>query len=498
MKKYPLFLLLLLILSNCIHPEGRSWIIPLTIDDAMLVYTPEQIEGFEKRRADVLQEMEPGYMILKSSDQQSYNLHQYRTNNYFYYLSGFESYNSYLILSKNEEEAFLLTMPEKNMRQEIYMGKQPSAEEIQSQYHADSVLSFKESREFILSILGSGKAIYVDRHNRELMDELGELAENYPEVEFRNAAPILDEKRVIKEPMELDRMQKACNITALSLTRVMHACEAEMHEFEMEAIIEGCYLEYGSGMPGFPSIVGSGPNSTTLHYEQNTRIMKDGDLLLMDIGADYGYYTADISRTIPVNGKFSTEQRAIYQLVLNAQHAGIEEMKPGKGVRDGHWAAREVMGKGLAELGLVTDIAAEWQLEFYCIHGSSHYLGMDVHDVGYYENDPGPEGDYKMKKTGSGRLLEPGMVLTIEPGIYIRENGLEQLDAMLGSKVDSSEIVAFTEAVRPIYDRYLHIGVRIEDDILITKEGNLVLSRYAPKEIDDIEQLMRLRSSSPR
>lgn len=491
MKKYPLFLLLLLILTNCNNPEGRSWIIPLTIDDSILVYTPEQMEGFEKRRAVVLDKMESGYMILNSADQWSYNRHEFRTNNNFYYLSGYKAYDSYLILSKDEGEEFLLTMAQKNIRKEIYDGGEATANDLQNLYGADKALSFAETSKFLSEISGSGKVVYLDMSNHVLMEKFNDLAANDTRLELRDAAPILNEMRVIKDPMEVERLQKACNITAMSLTRVMNQCKAGMYEFEMEAVIEGCYLEHGSAMPGFNSIVGSGPNSTTLHYEPNTRIMENGDLLLMDIGADYGYYTADISRTIPVNGKFSTEQRAIYQLVLDAQLAAIEVMKPGKGIRDGHWAGRNVMGKGLAELGLMTDAESEWQLEFYCIHGSSHYLGMDVHDVGYYENDPGPDGTYKMKKTGSGRTLEPGMVLTIEPGLYIREIGLEQVHEIFGSRVDSSEIESFLEAVRPVHDLYVNTGVRIEDDILITKEGNLVLSRYAPKEIDDIEQLMR-------
>lgn len=491
MKKYLLFLLLFSILTNCSDPGGRSWIIPLSIDDSVLVYTPEQLEGFEKRRAEVLEKMEPGYLILKSADQGSYNRHEFRTNNYFYYLSGYEAWDSYLILDKNDGKKFLLTLPEKNIRREIYDGEGVPEKKLQSVYGADKVLSYSETKEFIFEMIESGKALYLDMGNRELMDEISMLAGSDARPDIRDAARILDEMRLIKNSMELERIQKACNITAMSLLRVMNRCKAGLHEYEMEAVIEGCFLEYGSAMPGFPSIVGSGPNSTTLHYEPNTRLMENGDLLLMDIGADYGYYTADISRTIPVSGKFSTEQRAIYQLVLDAQLSAIKEMKPGKGVRDGHWRGREVMGKGLADLGLVTDAESDWQLEFYCIHGSSHYLGMDVHDVGYYESDPGPDGDYRMQNTGSGRILEPGMVLTIEPGIYIRENGLEQLGEIFESRVDSSELAEFAEAIRPVYEKYLNTGVRIEDDILITKEGNLVLSRYAPKEINDIEQLMR-------
>ena len=338
----------------------------------------------------------------------------------------------------------------------------------------------------------SGSTIYMDRTDRSFYTELSEKAEKSGNSEIIDVSDILHELRVVKEPMEVDRLQKACNITAKSLTEVMKACRPGKYEFEMEALIEGTYLKYGSAMPGFNPIVASGPNSTTLHYEPNTRLMEEGDLLLMDIGADYGYYTADISRTIPVNGKFSEEQRAIYQLVLDAQGAAIEQMTPKHEFLDGQQAARKVIADGLAKLGLITDPEAKWQANFYTIHGFSHYLGMDVHDVGHTGlTRSSYQGRSSIPKAVKSRKLEPGMVLTIEPGIYIREQGLNQIYELYRSEVDSMEIAAFVEAVQSEYLKYLHTGVRIEDDILITGEGNLVLSRHAPKEIDEIEQLMR-------
>ena len=292
---------------------------------------------------------------------------------------------------------------------------------------------------------------------------------------FMHIGELMDEFRVIKEPLEVEYMQKACNITAMALTNVMKECKPAMYEFEMEAVIEGTFLEYGAAMPGFNSIVGSGPNSTTLHYEPNTRLMEDGDLLLMDVGAEYGYYTADITRTIPVDGKFSAKQREIYELVLEAQKAAIEQMIPGHLFTDANDTIKEVINQGLAELGLITDPESSWQVSFYTIHGTSHYLGMDVHDVGRYHD----------------RELEPGMVITIEPGIYFREKALEQAQEMFKKDADSTEIDEFVKQIAPVYEQYVNIGVRIEDDILVTTEGNINLSRYAPKEIEDIEQIMR-------
>jgi Xaa-Pro aminopeptidase len=195
----------------------------------------------------------------------------------------------------------------------------------------------------------------------------------------------------------------------------------------------------------------------------------------MDIGAEYGYYTADITRTIPVNGRFTEQQRSIYQLVLESQKAAIEQLIPERKLSDANDTVRAVISRGLAELGLITDPESDWQVSFYTIHGTSHFLGLDVHDVGSYHE----------------RILKPGMVFTIEPGIYFRENALEQAQDLYKDDADSIDIAEFIEQIAPMYEQYVNIGVRIEDDILITSNGNINLSRYAPKEIDDIEQLMR-------
>jgi len=325
------------------------------------------------------------------------------------------------------------------------------------------------------SILKTESPIYIDRSDRLFEHEIQARVKENQKVDFRHIGDLVDELRVFKNSMEVERMQKACDITALSLTNVMRECKPGRYEFEMEAVIEGTFLEYGSQMPGFNSIVGSGPNSTTMHYEPNDRLMEDGDLLLMDIGAEYGFYTADITRTIPVNGRFSEEQSIIYQLVLDAQKAAIEQMTPGHLFSVANDTVKNIINKGLYDLGLITDPESPWQVTFYTIHGTSHFLGLDVHDVGSYR----------------GRELEPGMVLTIEPGIYFRENALEQAHEMFKRDADSTEIAEFIEQIAPIYEQYINIGVRIEDDILITRGGNINLSRYAPKEIDDIEQIMR-------
>ena len=219
-----------------------------------------------------------------------------------------------------------------------------------------------------------------------------------------------------------------------------------MHEYEVEALLEYVFRRSGAEHPGFPSIVGSGENSVILHYESNRRPMEAGDVVV-DIGAELHGYTADITRTFPVSGRFSEEQRRIYELVLKAQEAGIAAVRAGAPFGAAHRAAYPVLARGLAELGLVDDPGDAAGVSRFFMHGTSHYLGLDVHDVG----SPGP--------------LRPGAVLTVEPGIYI----------------------APAEDVDP---RWWNIGVRIEDDVLVTEEGPVVLSTGAPKTVEAIEALM--------
>lgn len=465
--------------------------IPVSVDPSDLIYTPAQMESFEVRRLDLIDSLDQGIVVLRSWDEKSYMRHEFRVNNYFHYLTGYAEPGAYLILDKNSFNPYTLSRPLENTRTLIYGGGTRPEEELKSLFRPDRLLSYREASLLIDSIMQTGTPVYTDRSDRSFVAELLKKSEADDHSSIRSIGLLVDEMRVIKSALEVERLQKACNITARALTTVMKECEPEMFEFEMESVIEGGFLSYGSAMPGFPSIVASGPNSTILHYEPNTRRMEDGDLLLMDIGAEYGYYTADISRTIPVNGRFSIEQSTIYQLVLDAQLAAIEQMKPGNMFMDGHMAAKEVIVKGLSQLGLITDSTSPWQIKFYILYPSSHFLGMDVHDVG----DMGGSFSSFMKETPNAsidsRLLEPGMILTIEPGIYFRVKGLKQLHQIFANEADSTEIEVFIEKVAPVYEQYINIGVRIEDDILITKEGNINLSRYAPKEIDDIEQLMR-------
>ena len=483
-------LVALLIFAGCRMPGGRSWIIPVTIDPSDLAMTPDQQDRFSERREQVLSLLEGATLILRSEQPAALNRHQYRPNNYFYYLTGCDVPRTYMVLS-DSEHPFTLSAPPESIRSMIYEGNPMQQEKMDVLFGPDRMVPFAVARRMIDSLARSGGIIYTDLSDREFAERIRRLAGESGASRIRSVGSLVNELRVIKGSKEVERLQKACNITSQSLVNVMRSCQPEMYEFEMEAIIEGTFLEYGAAMPGFSSIVGSGPNSTILHYEPNNRMMADGDLLLMDIGAEYGYYSADITRTIPVNGRFTREQREIYQLVLDAQKRAIEVMLPGNPIGMGHRTAGKVILRGLYELGLVTDTASAWQQGFYILYPSSHYLGLDVHDVGDYGSlfygffqDP-------LLNDDNSRILEPGMVLTIEPGLYFRENGLQQLYEIYESHADSSEIARFIEEVSPVYSKYVNIGVRIEDDILITQEGNINLSRYAPKEVVDIQQIMK-------
>jgi Xaa-Pro aminopeptidase len=255
-----------------------------------------------------------------------------------------------------------------------------------------------------------------------------------------NVIPILDSMRVVKDSAELAALRRAIYITTEGHKAAMQAARPGMYEYQLEAMIEYTFRNLGSDRVGFPSIVGSGPNSTVLHYDVNRRKMEQGDLVVIDIGAEYGQYTADVTRTIPIGGRFTARQRAVYNLVLATQRAAIEAIRPGVTFGELNEVARRYMRDHSQHLCGVQSC------DRYFVHGLSHWLGMRVHDV------------------GGNRILEPGMVFTVEPGIYIPEENL---------------------------------GVRIEDDVLVTEDGYEILSGGAPRTTEDIERLM-LSGSRPK
>ena len=276
--------------------------------------------------------------------------------------------------------------------------------------------------------------------------------------EFISLNHFLHEMRLYKSRYEIKLMRQAAKISAKAHKRAMQNCQPGMYEYQLEGELISEFIKNGARYTAYPPIVGSGPNTCILHYTNNSDEIADGDLLLIDSGAEYQCYASDITRTFPVNGKFSKAQREIYNLVLSAQAAALNEIKPGNHWNDPHDAAVRVLTEGMVELGILKgnpeDLIKNKDYAKYYMHRTGHWLGMDVHDV----------GDYKLD--GEWRMLEAGMVMTVEPGLYLSANS------------------------EGLSEQWRNIGVRIEDDVLVTKDGYDILSKDAPKTIDEIEELM--------
>jgi Xaa-Pro aminopeptidase len=284
-----------------------------------------------------------------------------------------------------------------------------------------------------------------DIYFNSLQESMKNLQNKYPNLGIKKIDEIIGEMRSIKSSGEIGLVQKAVDATVKAHIEAIKSCEPGMFEYQLQAVAEYCFTRAGAEYTGFPSIIGSGPNTQTFHYDANRRKMQSGDLVVMDVGAEYHGYPADITRTIPVNGKFTSAQKEIYELVLHVQQNTIDNICPGRIMFDVENSAMKIIGEGLTRLGIAADSS---NLKKYCPHRISHSIGLDVHDNGSIER------------------LVPGMVITVEPGIYIPE----------GSECDK---------------KYWNIGVRIEDDIVVTDKGRNVLSASAPKSVKDIEILMK-------
>lgn len=295
---------------------------------------------------------------------------------------------------------------------------------------------------------------------------------------IKNLTPTIHDMRKIKDTHEMEMLRHAIETTAAGLVEVMKSAEPAMNEKKFELILNFKFGQAGCENLGFGIQAASGPNSTHVHYGANNRKTEKGDMMVFDVGARSGFYSADISRSFPVSGKFTKEQKEIYGLVLKAQKTAIQNMTPGNSIGFASNSAVEVLNKGLAELGLITDPDSKWQQRFWIQHGFFHHIGLVVHDVGGYNG-----------------ILEPGMIITMEPGLYFPELYLETASKRLLRSVDKEEIEEFIKAVRPVFEKYINIGVRIEDDVYINIEGNEVISSGVPKEIDEIEALMKQKGN---
>lgn len=414
---------------------------------------------FKERRENLAGKLSDGIIVMKSGTIYQRNNdvdYDFRQSSNFYYLTGFEEPESAFIIDPSSDKPYILFVKPGNPQFEIWDGILAGTEGAVSVYKADKSLDISEFENVFEKYISEGKKIYYPYSDKSLNAFITSLSSN---VITADIEPVLAEMRLFKSAYEIEMMQKAIDITCDGLTATMKACKPGMYEYQLQAELEYIFKNEGSPRNGFPSIVGSGPNTTILHYETNRRKTEDGDLVVMDVGAEYGFYSADVTRTFPVNGKFSFAQKKIYNIVLAAQKQAIEFIKPGVRFSQVDSVARSVVKKGLEVIGLIKESDNTYG---FFMHSTSHWLGLDVHDAGSYTSD-GSEARFGKEN----RILEPGMVLTVEPGIYIREG---------------------KEGVDP---EYYNIGIRIEDDVLVTQNGYNLLSWKAPKEIKDIEKLMR-------
>jgi Xaa-Pro aminopeptidase len=430
---------------------------------------------YAQRRAKLMEKMQQGIAVFKNAGRD--------LDNDFYYLTGCEEQGAACLLIPEAQHKFILFVRPYSSVREIWSGKQYTLEETKKIYGADLVYPVDQFERVLLENLRGKSKLYYSLNDEPLNARIlalfqrpvGNLSLNVV-----NPLPMVHEMRLKKGPEEIRLLRKAVDITCDALNEVYKAVRPGMFEYEIQAIIEYFYRKNGAAV-GFPSIIGSGHNATMLHYNKNNRQTREGDLLLMDVGAAYGHYTADVTRTIPVSGSFSQRQREVYEVVLDAQKQAIAVAHPGVGIHKINQKAVEVINEGLFRLGLITDRNSDWQHRVSLMYYISHWIGLAVHDVG----GRGPDD-------GIGRRLETGMVFTVEPGIYIRKEMYDHLEEMLGRNApEKEELEIFLEAVMPAVEKYAGIGIRIEDDVLVTESGCEVLSRKVPKEIEEIEELMK-------
>jgi Xaa-Pro aminopeptidase len=428
---------------------------------------------FQRRRKQLMEMMgEKSVAILPAAPVRMRNRdveYDYRQDSDFYYLSGFPEPESLLVLVPGRAHGeYILFCRENDKEMETWNGPRAGQEGAVQDYGADDSFPIDDVDDILPGLLEDKERVFytMGAHpdfDQRLIGWVNRLRKQaragiHTPGEFVSLDHLLHEMRLYKSSAELKAMRRAAEISCLAHRRAMQTCRPGMKEYQVEAELEYIFHREGALGPAYASIVGGGANACILHYVENRATLKNGDLLLIDAGAEYDYYAADISRTFPVNGRFSRAQRSLYELVLEAQQAAIEQVRPGNHWNDPHKAAVQVLTEGLVALGLLQGkvaklIESEAYREFY-MHRTGHWLGMDVHDV----------GDYKVDD--EWRLLEPGMTLTVEPGLYVAGNN---------NRIDK---------------KWWNIGIRIEDDVLVTRDGHEVLTEDAPKQVADIEALM--------
>lgn len=402
--------------------------------------------------------------ILRNGDA----YYKYRPDSNFYYLTGFNEPDAVLVICPNSSfGTHILFCRETSTEESLWHAAIAGTEKAVNEYAFDYAFNIQEIEQRMPDLLMNREKVYFMTDSNELMyknirrwihlirSKSGE--KRHAPTEFASLAHFIHDMRLYKSVDEIKCMRKSARIAAQAHIGMMEICRPDIYESDLQAEYMKILTQHHSE-PSYLPIIGGGKNACVLHYNFNNQRLLNGDMVLIDAGAEYDYYASDITRTFPVNGRYTSRQKSLYSLVLEAQKAAIEQVKPGNHWHDPHVAAVEVLTEGLLDLkilkGSLEQILEEKTYTSYYMHMTGHWLGLDVHDVGDYKVD-----DLWVE-------LEPGMVMTIEPGLYISENS----DAPAAWK---------------------GMGVRIEDDVHVTKDGSVVLSDYLPKEIDEIEAIIR-------
>lgn len=427
---------------------------------------------FKQRRRRLMRQMGRGSVAIIPAAQHALRNrdveYPFRQDSDFYYLTGFNEPNAVAVLCpKRNKGEYLLFCAERDPALEIWVGPKAGVEGAKTDYGANDAFSLADIDEILPGLLEGCDKLYYSMgyhpgFDQRVIDWVNQIRANarsgaQPPGEIVVLDHLLHELRLFKSNREIRNMRQAAKISEQAHKRAMRVCKPGLTEYEVEAELLQ-HFRRNNCDTAYASIVGGGKNACVLHYVDNNEALKDGDLLLIDAGAEKELYASDITRTFPINGKFSPAQKAIYNIVLAAQLAAIKRIKPGNYWNHPHESAVKVITKGLLKLGLlkgnVTKLIKDEAYKRFFMHRTGHWLGMDVHDVGSY------------KLNDRWRKFEPGMTLTVEPGIYI------------------------PAGTKGVAKKWWNIGVRIEDDVLVTKQGCEVLSAGLPKTVDDIEALM--------
>lgn len=430
-------------------------------------------QEFTRRRRDLMATMSKNSIaILTAAPAQVRSrdtYFPYRQDSNFFYLTGFPEPEAVLVLiPKRPQGQFVLFCRERDRSREIWDGRRAGPEGARELYGADDAFPIDDIDEILPGLLeGRDRVYYALGRNRtfdtRLLDWIDGIRARarsgaVPPDEFVDLDHLVHEARLFKTATELKVMRKAGAISARAHCRAMRAARPDLYEYQLQAEIEHTFASEGARHPAYGSIVGGGANACVLHYVENSAPLQDGDLVLIDAGCELEHYAADITRTFPVSGKFSAPQQALYEVVLAAQLAAIDVARAGNHWDEPHRVTVKIITQGLVDLGLlrgdVDDLIARNAYTDFYMHRAGHWLGMDVHDV----------GDYKVDN--EWRLLEPGMVMTVEPGIYVAPDN------------------------RKVAKKWRGIGIRIEDDVVITRKGPEILTAGVPKTVADIERLM--------